>query len=117
MPPSVNALRAALLDAIDARDETVRAVADAGMRHAAHAAAEAVVLAAMPDATEDSNAAASRSPAMRRAITEALCCAALHGAAHVAEHGARVRAAGKGQDEGPVTRAHLEARRVERSGG
>lgn len=114
MVTSVNRLRDALLDAIDARDETVRTVADAGMRHAVYPVAEAVVAAAMPDATDQSNEAASRSPAMVRSVLEALCCAGLHAVAHVAEHVPRVRAAGPGADLGPVRRAELDARRLAR---
>ncbi len=96
MPPSVNALRDALLDAIDARDDAVKSVAQAATDHMVWARSVVLERAARYDATEQH-------------VKDALTADA-----HAVEHSERIRAAAPGRDEGPVRRAHLEARRAVR---
>lgn len=110
-----NPLRDAILDAIDARDDTVKSVAEAAVTHAVRARSVVVVAAAHPTATEQSVQTALSGQEWQRRTLEAVVHAAMRAEAHSVEHTGRVRAAGPGPDEGPVRRLHLEARRAARS--
>lgn len=114
MPPSVNALRDAILDAIDAKDEAVRAVGDAGMRHAVMARSHAVLTAALPDATDAHMTQALASDEVTHPVLAAIVHGWLVADRHAREHTAAIRAAAPGVDEGPIRKQHVLARRVQR---
>ena len=109
-----NALRDAILDAIDAKDEAVRGVGEAGMRHAVMARSRVVLAAALPDATDAHVSAALASDDVQRPVLAGLIHAALVADRHAREHVAAVRKAAPGVDLGPVRRSDLEARRQAR---
>lgn len=110
MGASVNALRDALLDAVDARDELLRTHGEAGMQRARVAHATVTVAAALPRSTEADVHAAVQS--VMSTLDEVLIEAAIAARAHGYEHAGRLLKAGPGRDEGPIRREHLEARRA-----
>ena len=110
----MNPLRAALLDAIDARDEAVKAVGEAAMQHGnATVTPAAIVAAAPPGATEAHVAAAL--VGVEREVLAMLVHAKLVAIRHAAEHVPAVRAAGRGVDLGPIRRSDIVARRAART--
>ena len=109
-------LREAIMDSVDARDAAVKSAGETAAGIAQRAVAGVVVEAAKARSTAESVAASVRSDATLRAIKVALALAARGMDEHAAEHAALIRGAGKGRDEGPVTRAHLAARRAARGG-
>lgn len=113
MPPSVNPLRDAILDAIDARDEAVKAVGEASMVHGNATVTPAAIVAAAPAHATEAHVAQALA-GVEREVLAMLVHARLVALRHVGTHTAAMRAAGKGRDDGPVTRMHLEARRAAR---
>ena len=107
-------LRDALLDAVDARDEVVTRTADLGGAFLRRAVAGVVVAAAAAGSTEAHIAAQARGPEAQLSVKKALLLAAASAEEHVSEHAPRILGAGKGPDEGPIRRAHVEARRMAR---
>lgn len=114
MPPSVNRLRNAILDAIDAKDEAVRAVGDAGMRHAVMARSHAVLTAALPDATDEHMTQALASDEVQHPVLAAIVHGWLVADRHAKTHVPAIRAASPGADEGPIRKQHVLARRAAR---
>jgi hypothetical protein len=110
---AMNPLRDAILDAIDARDEAVRCVGEACMLHGNATVTPAAIVAAVPpQATEADVAQALAS--VEHDVRAMLVHAQIVAMGHAGEHVPRVRAAGKGRDEGPIRREHVEARRAAR---
>lgn len=112
-----NRLRDALIDAVDARDEAIKSAAETGAAMTRRAVAGIVVEAAKAGATEASVAAVAGSPEVQRAIKAALLLAAATADAQATKHARLILGAGKGKDEGPIARKHIEERRKARAGG
>lgn len=111
-----NRLRDAILDAIDARDEAVRCVGEACVAHGNATVTPAAIVAAAPAGATEAHVAQALA-GVDREVLAMLAHAQMVALRHAGEHVPMVRGAGKGRDEGPVRREHLEARRAARKGG
>jgi uncharacterized protein YjgD (DUF1641 family) len=117
MPSGVNKLREALLDAVDDRDEAIKDAADTGASLMRRVLAAVVAEAAKAGATQADIDAALADPEVQRAVQIAVVYAAVTADKHAGKAAALVLKAGKGRDEGPITRKHVEARRAARTAG